>query len=395
MNPELITQILLIVAISSIVILLLFLLLLFVRQPQGIKIKNDKFSLEELTFSPIFKKIIDALIPAAEEREYRKNERLISDSGCNISMRVLYFFKLVLPIIILIVLTSIVLINRQTRVNAIITGKLVQNVNMIGADPTSSKSTMTNSEKRALEKAKKDTYAVMNKFVNSKIVNTKDAVVVKQMLQEAFVNNNISSETDAIYDASEMYNTMVAVEAAKRVNPITIIFIFMTALVGFYLPNVFLVISRMIRYQSFDNEVIALEMLTIMVGSIENVTVKEVLRILSLNSKAFKPNFEKALLEYPIDFEQALINLGDSSKNKDFQALVSTLRQCATSDKYSALQTLQRRRISRKEYRKLMEEKKIETKMYIAFIMLLPVLFFLAKLLLSPWSELMNTSGLL
>ena len=95
------------------------------------------------------------------------------------------------------------------------------------------------------------------------------------------------------------------------------------------------------------------------------------------------------------NIEQALINLGDSSKNKDFQALISTLRQCATSDKYSALQTLQRRRISRKEYRKLMEEKKIETKMYIAFIMLLPVLFFLAKLLLSPWQDLMTNSGLL
>ena len=46
-------------------------------------------------------------------------------------------------------------------------------------------------------------------------------------------------------------------------------------------------------------------------------------------------------------------------------------------------------------YRKLMEEKKIETKMYIAFIMLLPVLFFLAKLLLSPWQDLMTNSGLL
>ena len=42
-----------------------------------------------------------------------------------------------------------------------------------------------------------------------------------------------------------------------------------------------------------------------------------------------------------------------------------------------------------------MEEKKIETKMYIAFIMMIPVLFFLAKLLLSPWQSLMNTSGLL
>ena len=117
--------------------------------------------------------------------------------------------------------------------------------------------------------------------------------------------------------------------------------------------------------------------------------------IVEMITDEIKGNFEKALLEYPIDFEQALINLENSSKNKDFQALISTLRQCATSDKYAALQTLQRRRISRKEYRKLMEEKKIETKTYIGLVLLIPVLFFLAKLLLAPWSQMITGSGLM
>lgn len=388
------TEIILSVVIAAIILLALFLLVLFVRQPQAIKIKSDKFSLEELTFSPIFKNAINALMPPAEEREYRQNERLISDSGYNISMRVFYFFKLVTPIVILVCLFSIFFINRQARVNAIITGQLVETVDVIGSTSTETKKEMTNSEKRDMERAKKDTYAVMHKLVTPEMLKTEEAVVIKQLLQEAFVKNNLSSSADAPYDAIDMYNTLQRVEQAKKINPITIILIFAFSLLGYYIPNVFLIMARLIRYQSFDNEVIALEMLTIMVGSIENVTVKEILRILSINSKAFRPNFEKALMEYPIDFEQALINLGDSSKNKDFQALVSTLRQCATSDKYSALQTLQRRRISRKEYRKLTEEKKIETKMYIAFIMLLPVLFFLAKLLLSPWQQLMNSSGL-
>ena len=206
--------------------------------------------------------------------------------------------------------------------------------------------------------------------------------------------NNLANESDVYYQTEEMYNKIQRVQQAQQINPVTILFIVLASFVGFIVPDVYLTLARMIRYQSFDNEIIALEMLTILVGSIENVTVKEILRILSLNSKAFKKNFEKALLEYPIDFEQALINLGDSSKNKDFQALISTLRQCATSDKYAALQTLQRRRISRKEYRKLMEEKKIEAKMYIGFILLIPVLFFLAKLLLAPWQDMMSSSGL-
>lgn len=383
------------VVIAAIIILLLFLLVLFIRQPQAVKVKSDKFSWEELSLSPIFKKPVDCLMPPAEEREYRKNERLISDSGCNISMRVMYMFKIICPVVLLIISFSIFFINRQIRIDAIITDQIVENVDVLGSDDTEYESEQSNAEKREMEKAKKDTYRVIENLFDTRILKTQDALTAKQVLQEIMIKNRLTTEADAPNDVNDTYDKIKRVEEAKEINWVTVVVILLFSMLGYYAPNLYLSASRLIRYQSFDNEVIALEMLTIMVGSIENVTVKEILRILSLNSKAFKPNFEKALLEYPIDFEQALINLGDSSKNKDFQALVSTLRQCATSDKYSALQTLQRRRISRKEYRKLMEEKKIETKMYIAFIMLIPVLFFLAKLLLSPWQDLMNSSGLM
>ncbi len=389
------TEIILGIIIALIVLLALFLIVLFVRQPQAIKVKSDKFSLEELTYSPVFKNIINGLMPPAEEREYRQNERLISDSGVNISMRVFYLFKVVTPVVLLVIFLSIFFINRSIRINAIITDQIVETVDVLGSDSTKQVNTSSNQEKREMENAKKDTYQIVENLLDTRLLKTQDALTAKQVIQEIMLKNHLTTEDNAASDVTNMYDKLKKVDTAKKINPVSIIVILMLSLVGYYIPNLYLIMSRLIRYQSFDNEVIALEMLTIMVGSIENVTVKEILRILSLNSKAFKPNFEKALLEYPIDFEQALINLGDSSKNKDFQALVSTLRQCATSDKYSALQTLQRRRLSRKEYRKLMEEKKIETKMYIAFVMLLPVLFFLAKLLLSPWQDLMSSSGLI
>lgn len=388
------TGIIMSLIVAAIIILVLTLLVLCIRQPQQGKMKNDKVTLEMLSYSPIFKKAVDAIIPPAEDREFRKNERLISDSGYNMSMRALYFLKLVIPIMLLIVFLSIYFINREVYVDAVITDSLTKTVDVLGSSDVNEKEN-TSEQKGELEQAKRDTYDVVNSFVDKQILKSEDAIAVKQAIQEAFLKNNLATESDVYYQTEEMYNKMLRVEEAKRINPVTIIFIVLASLGGFIAPDIFLTLARMIRYQSFDNEIIALEMLTILVGSIENVTVKEILRILSLNSKAFKKNFEKALLEYPIDFEQALINLGDSSKNKDFQALISTLRQCATSDKYAALQTLQRRRISRKEYRKLMEEKKIETKMYIGFILLIPVLFFLAKLLLSPWQDLMNSSGLM
>lgn len=382
-------------AVAALIIAVVILLMLSLKQPQANRVKMDKFSLEGLTYASGIGRVIDAVLPSSEEREYRKNERLISDAGYNFSMRVLYLAKLFLPLVILVVCLSIYFINKSVYIDAIITGKIEKEVEIFNQQSDVKKDDQTNEEKRDIERARKDTFEVVDNFVDSQMLRSKDAIEVKEMIIRILLENELSDDDSAPIDAEEYYNMLLEVYNERKVEPVTIIVIVFVAIVGFFIPNVFLEVAKKIRYQSFDNEIIALEMLTILVGSIEGVTVKEILRILTLNSKAFKKNFEKALIEYPIDFEQALINLGDSSKNKDFQALISTLRQCATSDKYAALQTLQRRRISRKEYRKLMEEKKIESKMYVAFILFLPVLFFLAKLLLGPWMNLMNTSGLL
>jgi len=386
--------ILLSIIVALIIICIIFLLLLYIKQPQAAKLKADNFSVEGLTYSPFIKKIIDNVLPKETEKEYRVCERLISDSGFKVSMRVVYFYKLLIPIVLLTLMLSIYFINKNAIIDEIISGQLTQEVSGMGAVPE--KQTKTQIEnKQKQEQASRDTYQIITNLVDTRVLKNKDSIQAKLAIQEAIIENKVVVEGSVDSAVSDFYTKMIQVEAAKEVSPLTMMFIFIVALAGFMVPNAVLATSRFLRYQAFDNEVIALEMLTILVGSIENITVKEILKILEKNSKVFKGNFEKALLEYPIDFEQALINLENSSKNKDFQALISTLRQCATSDKYAALQTLQRRRISRKEYRKLMEEKKIETKTYIGLVLLIPVLFFLAKLLLAPWSQMITGSGLM
>lgn len=387
------TNLLISLILASIVICILFFVILSMRQPQVSRLRGDNFSFELLTFSPVIKDIIDKVIPDKTDKEYRKNERLIGDSGLDMSMRVLYLFKLAIPLMLLIICLSIYFMNRNIYVDAIVSDRLVQTVDVMGTTPAV-KSELTSNEKQKKERAAKNTYEVVTKLIDTKILKNKDSVQARLLIQNVMADQKIATKENAAYLATELYNKIVRVENAKKINPITMITILFIALSGFMIPNAVLELLKFIRYRSFDNEVIALEMLTILVGSVENITVKEILKILADNSRIFKKSFDKALLEYPADFEQALINLGESSKNKDFQALISTLRQSATSDKYSALQTLQRRRISRKEYRKLTEEKRIEFKMYIGLVLLMPVLFFLAKLLLSPWQDLMNTSGL-
>lgn len=385
--------ILLSLIVAAIIICVIFLLLLYIKQPQANKLKVEKVTLEGLSYATFIKPVIDVVMPKENEKEYRTCERLIADSGFNISMRGVYLLKVLVPIVLLVIMLSIYFINKNLVIEEIMSGRLEKTVETIGSVSTSDSA--SNEDKKKNEKASKDTYIIIENLINTRILKNQDSVDAKLAIQNAVIDNKVIVEGSIESAVNDFYNKMMQIESAKSVSPITIMFILIVSLAGFMLPNGVLSLSRFLRYQAFDNEVIALEMLTILVGSIENITVKEMLRILEKNSKVFKKSFEKALLEYPIDFEQALINLENSSKNKDFQALISTLRQCATSDKYSALQTLQRRRISRKEYRKLMEEKKIETKTMVGLVCLVPVLFFLAKLLLAPWMQKIYGTGIM
>lgn len=381
-----------------IIILILFLIIISFNEQKKGRLRNDNLTLERITYSPFIKKIVDAMLPASEDREYKKVMRLISDSGMNVSIRVVYFFKLVIPILLIILAMAIYFTNREMIVEAIILEQNTQKIDVLATTSQSQDVTgkeLDSKEKRQREQAKKDTFNIMNNYVNYKILAELPELEAKQKISEALVDSgNASSTAAAAYEANKLYGKALDVYNARKVNAITILFIVMFGLCGFMAPELVLKASRFLRYQAFDNEVIALEMLTILVGSIENITVKDILKILAQNSKIFRGNFEKCLAEYPADFEMALNNLGNSSKNKDFQSLVAALRNCATSDKYAALMVLQRRRASRKEYRKMQEEKKIETKMNVGLIALLPMMFFLAKLLMTPWMDLMN-SGIL
>ena len=104
-------------AVAALIVAILMLIVLSLKKPQVNRVKMDNFSLEGLTYTSGIGRIIDAVLPSAEEREYRKNERLISDAGYTFSMRVLYLAKLFLPIVILIVCLSVYFINKSGDFN--------------------------------------------------------------------------------------------------------------------------------------------------------------------------------------------------------------------------------------------------------------------------------------
>ena len=293
--------------VGALIIILVIFLIILAFQPKSGRLRNDTFTLESLTYSPGIKNIVDVLIPKQDDKEYKNVTRLISDSGVNVSLRVVYFMKLVVPIILIIIALSIYFTNREMVVESIILETNTKKIDVF-ADSAAENGNqeLDSKEKREREQAKKDTFDVMNRYINYKILANMPELEAKTEISKALVDSGKASTISAAYEATNLYNKALQVYEARKVNIVTILFIFMFGLCGFMVPNLYLEGSKFIRYQAFDNEVIALEMLTILVGSIENITVKDILKILAQNSKVFQKNFEKCLAEYPADFELAL-----------------------------------------------------------------------------------------
>lgn len=379
--------------ITNILIIILgllaaFYLYLVFLKPNRYRGRADSFDLNTISNLFPFKFLVDAILPKEDDREYIKVNKLIKVSNTKIDIRSVYLLKIIIPVLMFLFIFAIYQTNKGMVIKAIIDDSISKRVEVF-ADGGAKVDKQLEMQRARERESDRSAFSAIQKSFSSKFKST-DEKSLKQEIQEKLIAESAYQADQIVLKTNELYSRLAAVDKAKQTNYITIMIILFIALVGFIAPDTYLNIRAFLRKQAYDNEVISLEMLAILVGTVENVTVKELLKILRDNSKAYKPNLEKCLLEYPTDFEKALIDLSDGVSNKDFKSLAGTLRQCATSDKNQALNTLRRRRTSRKEYRKLTEEKKIEMKSFIGLALLAPSLFLLASILLAPWQDLLS-----
>ena len=176
--------------VGALLIILVIFLIILAFQPKSGRLRNDTFTLESLTYSPGIKNVVDALIPKQDDKEYKNVTRLISDSGVNVSLRVVYFMKLVVPIILIIIALSIYFTNREMVVESIILETNTKKIDVF-ADSTAENGNqeLDSKEKREREQAKKDTFDVMNRYINYKILaNMPESI--KALLISVFASNS-------------------------------------------------------------------------------------------------------------------------------------------------------------------------------------------------------------
>jgi hypothetical protein len=155
-------------------------------------------------------------------------------------------------------------------------------------------------------------------------------------------------------------------------------------LLSFWLPELVLFIKRLLLGNKYRKEVIKLENIFELHGSIRNFKTIDILEEMAKASRTYRKHLDNCRELFKTEKEQALQALKASVKNTRFSRLVDILRVYSMTDKKLALQIMERNMLEKEEELLMTAEEDIDLVDLIAFISIVPILLQLANLLLKP-----------
>lgn len=330
-------------------------------------VKNG-FTLEGLALRKILSPFLRFLSGNTNSRRYRFSQRVISRSETEMSVNALYFLKLVSVIVV----TVIALLVSFT--NADIVKLSIMSKPQEGFQIFQDISIQDYSRNVALYKA---VVGRIGEETLKKLDNTGKLEEIKNVLpalmgtgERAIIEEN----------AAGIAKTFDIVTKISPLNLQVIILI----LSSFWFPELVLFIKRLLLGNRYRKEVIKLENIFELLGSIRNFKTINVIEEMAKASKSYRKHLENCRELFKTEKEQALEVLKVSVKNSRFSRLVDILRVYSMTDKKLALQIMERNRLEKEEEILITAEEDIDLVDLIAFISIVPILLQLANLLLKP-----------
>lgn len=338
--------------------------------PQKFRLSSikDGFTLEGLAGRERLSQFLTFLSGSTRSRRYMFSHRMISRSETEMSVQALYLLKLISMIAVTIVALFVSFTNADVVKLSIMSKpweefRIFQDTGIHDY-----------SRNAALYKA---VVGRIGDDVLKKLDDTGRFDEVKKILPALMG----TGEKKIIEEkAADIIKTF---EAVSKISPISF-WVIVLILSSFWLPELALLVRRLLLGSRYRKEVIKLENIFELLGSIRNFKTIDILEEMSKASKSYRRHLESCRELFKTEKEQALEVLKTSVKNSRFSRLVDILRVYSMTDKKLALQIMERNRLEKEEEILLTAEEDIDLVDLIAFISIVPILLQLANLLLKP-----------
>lgn len=178
----------------------------------------------------------------------------------------------------------------------------------------------------------------------------------------------------------------IFLETFRKVSSIPLLdyWSLLVILFSFWLPEAFLLSKRLLLTSMYRKEVIKLENIFELLGSVRGIKTFDILKEMAKASSIYRKHLTLCMEQFKTEKEEALESLKSSVRSTRFAKLVDVMRVFSLTDRNLALQILERNRFEQEEDMLITAEEDVDAVDLIAFLSIVPVVWLLINLLLKP-----------
>lgn len=328
------------------------------------------FSLESIAENRVVKRILGVFTRDKSFILNRISLSVINGSETKISLEAFYLVKIFSFILITLSALIINYTNMDiTKVNII--SKASNSINIFG---------VYQEDKSDAEYNYSLYHSILNQIDSNDFEKADDAEK-RQMVSEVLpVLIHTVQKQDVEFNAEKFISTYKAMKKVKLVDRK----VYLIAFIAYFVPELLLLLKRLLLGSIYRKEVIKLENIFELLGSMEGFKTTDILEQMSKGSSLYRKNMTECRSLFQIDRKLAVQNLKAATKNKKMSELVDTLRIYSIVDKKLAMDILAKNRKSRNDGILITADEDMDWIDIIAFISITPLLYELANLLMKP-----------
>lgn len=333
--------------------------------------------------------LIKILRPKREET-IEKKARKLKKAHRHLSIERFYLAKILFPILIFILLFTLYQTNFKYTTREIIEsniyGQMDITLGFMGIeDPKGKELYSDSSVKGYSEYVEKEwmyyQFLIKNYEKADEILYTPQDKVITAY-QDLLVKQFPLDEIEALHAARRMNYKMTKIANYQfSKNYYFIIFL------SYFLPDLIVYLIMKYKEYKYKTDIPVLKLATYLMGSMD-VTVRDIMECLRETSNTYRGVFSNALSNInavQLGRENAILQMAEEVPNPQFRKLCVILKDLAIRNKSRALKNLEDDIVMEARENMMRSEDKIEKKTWIAIILIIPTMFFLALLLLMPF----------
>lgn len=299
---------------------------------------------------------------------YKLEKRIIDRAESILTVQSLYFIKaatfvFVLLLVVLVQYTNLeairqTIISRPANTVNIFTGTAVQDY-----------------------KRNADLYMQILKRIGQDAFKQMDDNAILQKAGSVLPEILKSNNSDIVEAQAKVF-----LAAYRKTNSIPLMDIqsLIMILVSFWLPELVLILKRLLFVNLYRKEVIKLENILELLGTVRGIKTIDILKEMAGASRIYQKHLNRCIEQFKVEKEAALESVSGSIHNTRFSRLVDVIRVFSLTDRKLAMQILERNRLEQEEEILITAQEDIDAIDLVAFLSIIPVVYMLINLLLKP-----------